>query len=136
MLPAVHSLPPTATHQCGSLVAFVMLNFASVTPLMLTELLKRLGLGIMPAMTWFPVAFGQVGVEGEGGTVVPLIVHNALATAFGGMKGFTPPQVPPPLPGGVAGYWAIQPQGIGVMTLKLLRANIGTGLVAGYGPGR
>jgi hypothetical protein len=62
-------------------------------------------------MTWLPVTFGQVGVEGEGGIVVPETVQSELATAFGGMKGFTPPQVPPPLPGGVAGYWAMQPQG-------------------------
>ena len=29
----------------------------------------------------------------------------------------SPPQVPPPLDGGTAGYWAMQPAGTGVLTL-------------------
>src|SRR5436190_9019040 len=125
MLPAVQPLPPTTTHQCGSLVAFDMLNRASVTPLIWTPALKMLGPLVVPPMTWFPVAFGQVVVE-----------HTEPLTAFGARNGCVPPQVPPPLPGGTAGYCAVQPALTGVLTLGLRWANSGSGSTAGNGPGR
>src|SRR5271154_5398799 len=108
MLAVVHPRPPTATHRCGSLVMFEKLSFATRTPLMLVAPLKLLGPLMVPAMTWFPVTSGQVVDE-----------HNGPLTAFGGTNGCVPPQVPPPLDGGTAGYWAMQPAGTGVLTLLL-----------------
>jgi hypothetical protein len=108
MLALVQPLPPTATYKCGSLVMFEKLSFASVTPLRLVAELKLLGPLMVPAMTWFPVTSGQVVAE-----------HNGPLTAFGGTNGCVPPQVPPPLVGGTAGYWAMQPAGVGVLTLLL-----------------
>jgi hypothetical protein len=64
---------------------------------------------MVPAMTWFPVTSTQV--------VAPVVLHTLPATAFGGTNGCVPPQVPPPLPGGTAGYWAVQPAFTGVVWL-------------------
>ena len=44
--------------------------------------------------------------------------------------------LPPPLAGGTAGYWAVQPALTGVLTLGLTWANSGSGSTAGKGPGR
>src|SRR5271163_3712516 len=101
MLGVVQPLPPTATHRCGSVLMFEKLSLAFVTPLTLVAALKLLGPLIVPAKTWLPETSGQGVAE-----------HNAPATAFGGMKGTFPPQVPPPLDGGTAGYWAMQPAGL------------------------
>src|SRR6516165_8336021 len=120
--------PPTATYQCGSLVAFDMLNRASVTPLRVSSELKMLGLLMVPPMTWFPVTSAQV--------VAPVVLHTGPLWEFGGTNGCVPPQVPPPLAGGTAGYWAVQPGGTGVLTLGLTWANRGSGSTAGKGPGR
>jgi hypothetical protein len=105
------------------LVAFDMLNLASVTPLILSPELKTLGPLMVPAMTWFPVTSGQVVVE-----------HTGPLWAFGGTNGFVPPQVPPPFAGGTAGYWAVQPALTGVFTLGLTWANSGSGLTKGKDP--
>src|SRR5271170_3411770 len=123
MLAAVQVLPPTATHQCGSLVTFERLSLASVTPLMLTPALKILGPLMVPAMTWFPLTNAQV--------VAPVVLHTVPLWEFGGTNGCVPPQVPPPLPVCTAGYWAVQPAFTGVLTLGLRWANSGIGSTAG-----
>ena len=99
LLAAVQVRPPTATYQCGSLVAFDMLNLASVTALTLSPVLKMLGPLMVPAMTWLPVTSAQV--------VAPEVLHTEPLWAFGGTNGCVPPQVPPPLAGGTAGYCAV-----------------------------
>jgi hypothetical protein len=77
-----------------------MLNLASVTALTLSPVLKTLGPLMVPAMTWFPVTKLQV--------VAPEVLHTEPLWAFGGTNGCVPPQVPPPLVGGTAGYWAVR----------------------------
>src|SRR6516165_2082875 len=105
-----------------------MLNLASVTALTLSPVLKMLGPLMVPPMTWLPVTKLQV--------VAPEVLHTEPLWAFGGTNGCVPPQVPPPLPGGTAGYWAVQPAFTGVTTLGLTWANSGSGLTKGNGPGR
>src|SRR6516164_1415677 len=100
-----------------------MLNRTSVTPLMLSPELKTLGPVMMPPMTWFPVTNAQV--------VAPEVLHTEPLWEFGGTNGCVPPQVPPPLLGGTAGYWAVQPAFTGVLMLGLTWANSGSGLTAG-----